>query len=193
MNRTLTLVPFALLAACKPPASDEYGERSRIPLRAEGPSEPIASPDTSGAVWAPSTRPDRLLYGKPGERPLLALECIDKNTQPRIAYTRFAKADPHAKAMIALIGNANVARFKIDAVESNGAWIWEGSVDATEPTLDALTGDREVEVTVPGEGTVVANPSTLPGDLIERCRALASPPSDEASEMPAPSPPKAPA
>ncbi|MFA6219458.1 MAG: hypothetical protein WC692_06730 [Erythrobacter sp.] len=192
MVRAIALFPLALLAACKPPASDDYVERSRIVSRTQGPSEPIDSPDTTGAIWAAATRPDRLLYGKPGERPLLAIECIDKAGTPRIAYTRFAAADPRAKAMLALIGNANVARFRIDAVESNGRWTWQGSVDAREPALDALTGDREVEATVPGAGSVILNPSTLPGDLIERCRALAAP-EPEASAMPAPSAPAGPA
>jgi len=192
MVRAIALLPLALLAGCKPPASDEYVERSRIVSRAQGPSEPIVSPDTTGAIWAASTRPNRLLYGKPGEPPLMALECIDQDTTPRLAYTRFAAADPRAKAILALIGNGNVARLMIDAVETKGKWIWQGLIDPHEPTLDALTGNREVEATVPGAGTVVLNPSALPGDLIERCRALA-PPVPEASATPAPSEPEDPA
>ncbi|QKG70379.1 hypothetical protein [Erythrobacter mangrovi] len=190
MIRVLALVPFVLLAACKPPASDEYVERSRIVPRTEGPSEPLDSPDTTGAIWAPGARPDRLLYGKPGERPLMAIECIHEAKASSIAYTRFAPADPHAKAVLALIGNSHVSRLKIDAVETDGIWIWQAAIDAVDPALDVLTGTREVEATVPGAGTVVLNPSQLPGDLIEQCRAQAAP---AASENSAPSPREDPA
>lgn len=194
MARILLLVPLVLLAACKPPAADDYTGRSRILLRTEGPSEPLASPDTTGAAWANSAQPDRLLYGKPGERPLLAIECSDQAGAPRITYTRFAAADPHAKAMIALIGNGNVARLPIDATQRNGAWLWQGTVDAHEPTLDALTGNREVQATVPGAGSVILNPSTLPGDLVERCRTVRPPAAAPATNaQPRPAPPAGPA
>lgn len=192
MSRVFFLVPLVLLSACKPPASDEYVERSRIAPITEGPSEPMDSPDTTGAIWAPGKRPDRLLYGKPGDRPLLAIECIHDAQASRVVYTRFAPADPHAKAVLALIGNSHVSRLKIDATETNGAWLWQAETDALDPALDVLTGARKVEATVPGAGSVILNPSRLPGDLIERCRAQAAP-APEASESPAPSPPKGPA
>ncbi len=163
------------IAACQPPASDEYSERSRIAPRAEGPSEPIASPDTAGAVWAAAENPDRLLYGKPGERPLFALECVDQGGLPLIAFTRFAKADAGAKAILALIGNGHVSRLKIDATERGDIWRWEGATEAADPALDVLTGPRQVEATVPGAGSLILNPSAVPGELVERCRAQALP------------------
>ena len=184
MPRSLTLFPLILLAACKPPASDEYVERSRIVGDDAGPSAPIDSPDTEGAIWAPSGKPDRLLYGKPGERPLLALECQKEQGIPLVGYSRFVAADAHAKAILALIGNGHVSRLKIDAVEQNGAWVWKGAVAAEDAALDVLTGTRQVEATVPGAGSVILNPSALPGELIENCRAQAAP---------EPSPPEDPA
>ena len=184
MQRIALLAAILALAACKPPASDEYVERSRIAGDLTGPSAPIDSPDTEGAIWAPSGKPDRLLYGKPGERPLLALECETSQGIPLIAYTRFVAADPHAKAILALIGNGHVARLKIDAVERDNAWLWHGAVEAEDPALDVLTGIREVEATVPGAGSVILNPSALPGELVELCRARAAP---------EPSPPEDPA
>ena len=69
MRRVLALLPLLTFAACKPPASDDYIERTRIEAPAEGPSEPIDSPDTQDAIWAPATENTRLLYGgsvKPG-------------------------------------------------------------------------------------------------------------------------------
>jgi len=192
MRRTLALAPLALLAACKPPASDDYVERTRIETPVEGPSEPIDSPDTEGAIWAPAERDTRLLYGKPGERPLFALECLSDGMGPEMSYTRFAKADPHAQAILALIGNGHVSRLKIDAAQVGDAWRWEGTVPASDPRLDVLTGAREVEATVPGAGSVILNPSSLPGELVERCRALDEPLSEEVLP-PEPSPPADPA
>ena len=192
MRRTLALTPLALLAACKPPASDDYVERTRIETPVEGPSEPIDSPDTEGAIWAPAERDTRLLYGKPGERPLFALECLSDGKGPEMGYTRFAKADPHAQAILALIGNGHVSRLKIDAAQVGDAWRWEGTVPASDPRLDVLTGAREVEATVPGAGSVILSPSSLPGELVERCRALDEPLSEEVLP-PEPSPPADPA
>lgn len=175
MHRAMAIATILFTAACKPPASDEYVERSRIAGEVTGPSAPIASPDAEGAIWAPAGKPDRLLYGKPGKRPLLALECETAQGIPLVAYTRFAAADAYAKAIFALIGNGHVSRLKIDAVEQNGAWLWKGAVAAEDASLDVLTGTREVEATVPGAGSVILNPSPLPGELIENCRAKAAP------------------
>ena len=180
------------LGACQPPASDEYSERSRIAPQADGPSEPITSPDTQGAVWAAADNPDRLLYGKPGERPLFALECQDQGGLPLIAFTRFARADAGAKAMLALIGNGHVSRLKIDATERGEVWRWEGAIEAADPALDVLTGPRQVEATVPGAGSLILNPSGAPGELVERCRAMAAP-EPAATATPEPSLPEDPA
>ncbi len=175
MRRALTLVPLAVLAACKPPASDDYVERTRIDTAVEGPSQPIDSPDTEDAIWAPAKEGARLIYGTPGERPLFAIECLSDGTEPMLGYTRFAKADAHAKAVLALIGNGHVARLKIDAEQIGDVWRWEGTIAATDPRLDVLTGTRQVEATVPGAGSVILNSSALPGELVERCRELAEP------------------
>ncbi|WP_435201986.1 hypothetical protein [Qipengyuania sp. 902] len=193
MVRTLAPLFVLALAACKPPASDEYTERTRIAPRAEAPSEPIRSPDTEGAVWAATDNPDRLLYGKPGERPYFALECTDQGGLPLVAYTRFAKADAHAKAILALIGNGHVSRLKIDAVERGDVWRWEGAVEAEDPALDVLTGTRQVEATVPGAGSLILNPSALPGELVERCRLQDDAQPEKTSAEPAPSEPEGPA
>ncbi len=173
--RSAALLPLALLAACNPPPADDYVARVGVAGR-EAPSAPIASPDTKGAVWAPSpANPRRLVYGKPGERVLFALECVDGSTGPVLHYTRFATADAHAKAILALIGNGHVARLKIDAARSRNQWLWQGSEPALSPGLEGLTGGRQVEATVPGAGSLILNPSPLPGELILHCRQLGLP------------------
>lgn len=169
----LPLAVLVALAACKPPAADDYVARVGIERR-EAPSEPIDSPDTQGAIWARSGGDNRLIYGKPGERPLMALACESRDGEPVIAYTRFARADPRAKAILALIGNSHVARLKIDAQRNGKVWIWQGAVPAGSTDLEALTGPRQVEATVPGAGSVILNPSAEPGALIAQCRSLAS-------------------
>jgi hypothetical protein len=185
--RRAAAVALALLAACRPPATDEYVERLQLD-RARGEArEPLASPQVEGAIWAGSGGPDRIVYGKPGERPLFALACEGEGTLRALRMTRFAATDPKAKALMALIGNGHIARLKVDAKWNGKAWLWEGRYAPGNPQLDVLTGPREVEATIPGAGTVKFNPSPRPGELVERCRRLAAP---EAEPLPDPAPPE---
>ena len=193
MRRLLALLPLTVLAACKPPASDDYVERTRVGKPAAGPSEPIDSPDTENAIWAPAASGQRLLYGTPGERPLFAVECLEGDrAEATLAYTRFARADPGAKAVLALIGNGHVARLHIDAVRIGDVWRWEGAVAADDARMDVLTGTRQVEATVPGAGSVILNSSPLPGELVETCRAPDQAVTAEAAESDPPPAPAAP-
>lgn len=173
--RRFAVLPLALLAGCNPPAADDYLARVGVAER-DAPSPPILSPDTSAAIWAPSAaKAARLLYGVPGQRPLFALECGETAGQPRIAYTRFAAADPHAEAVLALIGNGHVVRLHIDAARAGRGWRWQGAEPATSTSFEVLTGVRQVEATVPGAGSLTLNPSPLPGEFIQRCRGAAPP------------------
>ena len=178
--RLVALLALFLLAACNPPATDRYVARIGMGER-DAPSAPIASPDTIGAEWAVSPAyPDRLLYGKPGQRPLFALECVNARGGPLLTYTRFAPADAYAKAVLALIGNGHISRLKVDAARVGRAWLWRGSAPAASPDFESLTGGRSVEATIPGAGSLILNASALPGELIRRCR-LPNPPADSAS------------
>ena len=173
--RAAALVALAALAACNPPAADDYVARVGVTGR-DAPSAPIVSPDTKGAVWAPTpANPLRLVYGKPGEQVLFALECVQGRMEPMLEYTRYALADPHAKAILALIGNGHVARLNIDAMRSGGGWLWRGREPATSPAFEGLTGGKQIEATVPGAGSLILNPGPLPGELVLRCRSLAAP------------------
>lgn len=173
--RALALLPLALLAGCNPPAADHYVARVGVSER-DAPSPPIETPDTTGAIWAPSPRnPNRLIYGKQGQAPFFALECSLEGGQPLLTYTRFARADARAKAILALIGNGHVSRLKIDATRNGDFWLWQGSEPAESLNFEGLTGGRQVEATVPGAGSLILNPSALPGDLITRCRLRAQP------------------
>lgn len=174
-SRFPALAAVALLTACNPPAADDYVARVGVSGR-DAPSAPIDTPDTSGAVWAASSAgAKRLVYGKPGERVLFALACTGTTMAPTLTYTRFEAADPRAKAVLALIGNGYVSRLRIDATRTGERWLWQGSEPAESPAFEGLTGGRQVEATVPGAGSLVLNPSPLPGDLIQLCRAQVPP------------------
>ena len=162
-------LPLAL-AACQPPAADRYEKRDAPPDTASFASEPIASPDAEGAVWAPSQTPLRLIYGQPGQHPLAAMQCEMEGERPRLRITRFARADEGAQALMAIIGNGHRERFPVEATNNGRAFLWEGTAPLASEKLDVLTGQRGVELTIPGAGTLALNASELPRDLIESCR-----------------------
>ena len=169
------VVPLSLclaLAACQPPATDSYVERSDIRPQARHASDPLPSPDAQGAIWAEVEGQDRLIYGKPGEPPLFAIGCVIDGEAMGLRFTRYSPADEGAKAFMAVIGNGHVARLKVDATPAGKASLWQGETPLDNDRLEALTGARGVEVTVPGAGSLKLNPSTKPGQLIERCRAM---------------------
>ncbi len=176
--RSLVIGASLCLAACNPPPAEDYAQRVDLKTR-DAPSAPIDSPDTQDAVWVPSGE-QRIVYGLPGSPPLMALACvIGDRGEARIAYTRFAEADDDAKAILALIGNGHVARLFVDAEEDGERWIWRGSVPAGSTDLETLTGPRRIEATVPGAGSVILNPSALPGELITACRGPGLPDPEE--------------
>ena len=108
-RRTLALfaaLPLAL-AACQPPAAERYEERNDPPEPESFASEPQASPDAQGAVWAPSQTPLRLLYGIPGQQPFAAIACEMEGETPSLRVTRFMRADEGAQALMAMVGNGH--------------------------------------------------------------------------------------
>lgn len=181
------LILFCALAAsaCKPPPTDA-DIASRDAALPTGPSEPIDSPDTEGALWSDSpVTPGRIIYGIPGNAPLIALDCTQSGGQPMIRLTRYALADEGAGALAALIGNGHVARIPVDATEADGASIWVAEIAAGSADWEVLTGTREVAVTIPGAGRLVLNPSPRPAQFIEQCRETASTGTISADAQPA--------
>lgn len=177
------------LPACKPPPTDAAVARAAILPAAEGPSLPLASPDTTEAVWAQSGQPMRLVYGVPGQPVLVALECLDAATpDARLRITRHAPADSGAGALLALIGNGAIGRIPVDATEAGGRVLWQGESPAIDPEWEPLAGPREMTVTVPGAGLVRINPGEQPWELLTECRG-ALPEIVPPVFMPEPSPP----
>lgn len=178
MNRILrggVLALAGLVAACDPPPDDVAVARVSLIAPEGGPSEPIASPDTKGAVWA-SRAPGRLLYGVPGGPVLVSLECLAPGSATaRLRITRHAPADEGASALLALIGNGTIGRFPVDPVEIGGRRVWQGEVPAVAAGWNALKPEREASITVPGAGLVRLNPSPLPMTLVTACRGPNAP------------------
>lgn len=170
MRAFTALGALPLLAACQAEPQDPYVERVPLEEAQQFASEPVPSPDVTDAVWAVSKPNERLLYGIPGQTPMLALACERKHGSGTLTFTRFIAADAKAKALMALVGNFHVARIPVDAVWNGRAWLWEGSVDASHGDMDVLTGPREVELTIPGAGSLLLGSSTLPGDMVSTCR-----------------------
>lgn len=169
----MPLALVACLAACQPPAADDYLERGEASPATRAASDPLPSPDTEGAVWAAVEGDDRILYGKPEEAPLFGLACVHTGPATVLRFTRYSPADEGAKAFMAVIGNGHVARLKVDAMPAGKGWLWQGETPVDNERLEALTGSRAVEATIPGAGTLKLNPSHLPGQLIGYCRAQA--------------------
>lgn len=174
--RQLSSITLVALAACKPAASDDYLQRVNLAEAKGTASAPLLSPDVTNAVWAESASAQRFLYGIPGQAPFLALACEQSSSgEPQISFTRFARADPGAKALFALIGNGHIARLPVEAKWNGRAWLWEGTAAADEPGLEVLTGRRDVAATLPGAGRLELNASPLPARLIDECRSPAVP------------------
>lgn len=166
------LVALAIVAACKPPPTDDASARGTLASEPEAPSPPIDSPDTTNSIWANSATPGRILFGNPGERPLLAVDCLDGGTNnAMIRFTRFASADEGAGAFMALVGNFHVVRMPVDATELGTSWVWQGDISVDDPDLEALTGRREVTLTIPGAGMLTIADTRVPRGLVNACRA----------------------
>jgi hypothetical protein len=177
MMRSALLTGVALACAvtgCKPPPSDAAVARVDLTTTDTGPSEPLPSPDTTGAIWAQSDKqPGRLVYGVPGQPVLVSLECLDAGQpDPRLRITRHAPADKGAGALLALIGNRMIARIEVDATQQGSKRVWQGEAPALMEQWDALGDPVEATVTVPGAGLVRLHANPLPVELIKACRGV---------------------
>ena len=172
--RALALALCVLgVAGCKPPPTDADVARAATVVSLRGPSTPIASPDTTGALWSPSqTRPERLVYGLPGEPVMLAIECVrsGEDAPASIRISRHAPADRDASALLALIGNGAIGRLEVTATRQGRRQIWQGEAPANDRGWEPLAGPREITATVPGAGLVRLNPSPLPMQFLKGCR-----------------------
>lgn len=185
--RHLLLLGLLPLAACAPSADATAAPEEVVQLQPAQP-EPVTPPfpDVTGALWATTASPDRILYRKPGAEPFFALACEQNGPEAQLVITRFAPAPPGGKAVLAMDGNGYIGRWHADAAVVNGERVWRTKIAPDEFKVRALKGLRSIEATLPGAGTVVINQNDLPRQLIERCEAF------NAAQPPAAPPPPAP-
>ncbi|MBV7266528.1 hypothetical protein [Erythrobacter ani] len=174
MRAVVVAGTLAALGACKPPPTDADLTRD-MPAEPETfASEPLPSPETEGAMWARSSEDGRIIYGIPGEPALLALSCAESGgITGTLRIIRMVEADEGAQALLALIGNGAIGRIAVDATEIGNRTVWQGELAASDTAWEPLAGPRSMTVTVPGAGIVSVNPSALPEQLLDRCRASA--------------------
>lgn len=169
--RAAVFVVVLTLAACKPPPTDADMLREMPEAEPTFASDPLPSPETEGALWAPSPQDAaRIIYGIPGEPALLALDCLNESAPPRLRITRIAPADEGAGALLALVGNGHIGRIAVDASDVGGRNVWRGEALAADLVWEPLKGPRSLTITVPGAGMVTVNPSALPSRFVEACR-----------------------
>lgn len=147
-------------------------------------------PNSLGARWHIAADGKAIELARPTDEPLLTLRCkIAANTAPQLTVIRHAGSEPGAKALFAVIGNGIISRIKLDATLAEKGWRWEGTYRADAAALDAFTGPRDIEATLPGAGTLRIDGSTLPREFIGWCRRNGETlPGSEAVSSPSPAP-----
>ncbi|MGB3739819.1 MAG: hypothetical protein WA948_10775 [Pontixanthobacter sp.] len=161
---------LVLIAACIPPETDEVAGDNAVEALGDRPSTPLPSPDTEGAIWATGGKNDTLVYGIPGQPPLLALIC---HPRKQLDIVRYARADRGAKALMAVLGNKGNARLPVDAVANGRTSLWRGRFSLDRRELDVLSSTGTIEVMVPGAGSLILDGSDSPGEFLIACRAPA--------------------
>ena len=161
-----------LLAAC--------GDGGDAPVQAQRISfaearakvaEPLPSPDTAGARWTVTNDDQAIAFGRAGAAPWLTLACDLREAPATLTLIRHVAARPGQKALLPVIGNGTISRFKVDAALGGGEWRWEGEFLAGDPQFDVFTGPLELEATLPGGGTLLIGGSRIPGEFVNWCRA----------------------
>ena len=94
-----------------------------------------------------------------------------RKTPAQLRIVRHVAARPGEKALLPVIGNGTISRFKVDATLADGEWRWQGALPASDPSLDVFTGPRELEATLPGGGSLLIPGSRIPGEFVNWCRA----------------------
>ncbi len=168
---TVTVACLLSLAACQGEQEPVEAQRFSLDEMRHVPAEPLASPDTEGAAWSVTRDGQAIAFGRPGGRPLLTVACDLRRTPVQLRIVRHVTAQPGEKALLPVIGNGMISRFKVDATLAGDEWRWEGALPATDPSLDVFTGPRELEATLPGGGTLLIGGSRIPGEFVAWCRA----------------------
>lgn len=176
------------LAACHREQAPVEGQRISLDAVSSEGEQPLPSPDTKGAIWAPAATGQAIDFGRPGERPFLTLACNVRTDPAEVTIIRHVPSRPGEKALFPVISNSTNARFKLDAALHDNEWRWEGTLPADDPLLEIFDETQSFEATLPGGGTLKIAGSSVPHQFLEWCRArgqapaVAAPKDDEAAK-----------
>ena len=159
------------LAACHGEQAPAEAQRFSLDAARHVPTKPVASPAIAGAAWSVTKDAQAIAFGRAGAPPLLTLACDLRRAPAQFRIVRHVTARPGEKALLPVIGNGTISRFKVDATLAGGEWRWEGTLPASDRSLDVFTGPRELEATLPGGGTLLIAGSRIPGEFVTWCRA----------------------
>ncbi len=164
----IALLPLALVAC------DKGAPVQRFSLDDTSAAELVLtpSPDTTGAAWSVDESGKSIGFGLEGETPFLSLACTitTDRTEPSLTIIRHSQSEPGAKVLFPVLGNGMNSRLNLDATLAKEGWRWQGTYPASAPELDVFTGDRTIQATLPGGGTLDIPGSTLPGEFVNWCR-----------------------
>lgn len=182
-GRLPVLLILLSAAACQSEPEPVQAQRFSLDEARAKVAEPLGSPDTRGAAWRVSRTGQAIEFGQSGTSPWLTLACGLRSTPATLTIVRHVAARPGQKALLPVLGNGTIARFKVDAALADGEWRWQGTLQASDPQLDVFTGPRELEATLPGGGTLLIAGSRIPGEFVNWCRAGGQAPRGDATEQ----------
>jgi len=180
------------LAACGPTETAPVVPTGsvRVVLPAEGsspapdfnPRRTVGQSGNPQGAWTLLVDGRTALYGLPGARALMAVECEGRfEGTPRLIVTRYAEAERGAEAVFAIQGNRRILRVPMRAVmlrdrDGGGESAWRGTVLIADERVQVFLGTGEIAATLPGAGRLV---SPAMGDAragIDKCRAAGTDP-----------------
>lgn len=176
-----------MLAACGPTETAPVVPTGsvRVVLPAEGsspapdfnPRRTVGQSGNPQGAWSLLADGRTALYGLPGARALMAVECEGRfEGTPQLIVTRYAQAERGAEAVFAIQGNRRILRVPMRAVmlrdrDGGGESAWRGTVPIADERVEVFLGTGEIAATLPGAGRLV---SPAMGDAragIDKCRA----------------------
>lgn len=171
----------ALLALCAcQQQPDDQAQRIALDQAGQRIEQPLASPDTSRAVWTVSTNGKAIQFGNRGADPWLTLDCrLEDRSNPQLAVIRHAPAFPGQTALFAVMGNGYVSRLPASATLAEREWRWEVSLPAADPQWDLFIGTGDMRATLPGKGAIEIPAGPIPGEFVTWCRAGGRVPADQ--------------
>tara|TARA_A100001391_G_scaffold205109_1_gene203551 strand:+ start:31165 stop:31752 length:588 start_codon:yes stop_codon:yes gene_type:complete len=174
MLRPLSILLLALpLAACGAANGAPSNEGTDLAEAvAAAPREIVLeSPETQFATWTVAKNGHAIHFANPGQPPLLTLDCRLDAKPITMAIIRHAPALPGQSALFAVMGNGHVSRLPAEPVVQENEWRWEASLPADDEGLDLFIGPGDMRATLPGRGAIAMQPSRIPGEFVEWCRA----------------------